>query len=506
MPSATSKRHRLGFYIDLLEREGVVSSANVGRADPVIEFATDDSREVGPGTLFVCKGRAFKRAYLLSAIEAGAVAYISETDYEVDIPCVLVSDIRLTLAIVADAFYDHPSGKVKVCAFTGTKGKTTCSYYLRGILANEAHLVGCHRPAFNTGVEYDDGIEAGPSKLTTPESFVLQRRIANAARAGAPWLVMEASSQALKYWRTGKVDFEVGIFTNIGEDHISPIEHPTLEDYFSSKLKIFAQSRFAVVNLDMDHVDRVLETASSCERTVTFSLEDPQADVYAKAVHNSDRGVVATVHTPRFERDIVIPTPVRFNVSNALAAIAAAEALGISEEGIVHGLEDVFVPGRMELYPTASGRILGVVDFAHNGMSLETLLRDLRGNYPDRELAVVFGATGGKGVDRRQTMGVAAGKYADRVVVTEDDPGPEDPRDICAEITRNIEAQGMHNYKIVVDRPEAIRTAVVDTERPAVVIVTGKGDETRMLRKNGPEPCERDGAVLKRVLDEYDRR
>ena len=506
MPSNSSERHDLFHYVDLLRQEGVLAGAPTNGACPVIEFATDDSREVVPGTLFVCKGRAFKRAYLVSAIEAGAVAYISETDYAVGIPCVLVNDIRLTLAVVADAFYGHPSGKVKVCAFTGTKGKTTCSYYLRGILANEARLTGCHRPAFNTGVEFDDGIDAGPSKLTTPESFVLQRRIANAARAGAPWLVMEASSQALKYWRTGKVDFEVGVFTNIGEDHISPIEHPTLEDYFASKLKIFAQSRFAVVNLDMDHVERVLATASSCERTMTFSLEDPTADVFAKAVRNSERGVVATVRTPRFERDIVIPTPVKFNVSNALAAIAAAEVLGVSEEGIVHGLEDVFVPGRMELYPTASGKVLGVVDFAHNGMSLETLLRDLRGNYPDRELTVVFGATGGKGVDRRQTMGIAAGKYADRVVITEDDPGPEDPRDICAEIASNVEAQGMRNYKIVVDRVEAIRTAVMDTERPAVVIVTGKGDETRMLRKNGPEPCERDGEMLKRALEEFDRR
>lgn len=150
---------------------------------------------------------------------------------------------------------------------------------------------------------------------------------------------MEASSQGLKYERTGKIDFEVGAFTNIGEDHISPIEHPTLEDYFASKLKIFLQSRFAVVNLDMDKVDRVLEAASRCERTVTFSLTDERADVLALAIRNGDCGVVATVRTPRFTRDIVIPTPVKFNVSNALAAIACAEALGISEEGIVHGFE-----------------------------------------------------------------------------------------------------------------------------------------------------------------------
>lgn len=506
MPSTSLTCYRFGHYIELLKAEGLVADTCCEQDDPVIDFATDDSRQVVAGTLFVCKGKAFKREYLLAAIDAGAVAYISEIDYEVDLPHAVVSDIRRTLAVVADAYFDHPSGKVKVCAFTGTKGKTTCSYYLRGLLAKEAELIGCHRPAFNTGVEFDDGIESGASKLTTPESFVLQSRIAHAAEAGAPWLVMEASSQALKYERTGKVDFEVGAFTNIGEDHISPIEHPTLEDYFASKLKIFSQSRYAVVNLDMDHVDRVLECAARCERTVTFSLDNNDADVYVRALRHSDRGVVASVTTPRFERDVVIPTPVKFNVSNALAAIACAEALGVSEEAIVHGFEGVFVPGRMELYPTESGKILGVVDFAHNGMSLETLLRDLRENYPERELAVVFGATGGKGVDRRQTMGVAAGKYADRIVITEDDPGPEDPQVICDEIARNVAAQGNDNWKIVTDRAEAIATAVRETARPAVVIVTGKGNETRMLRKNGPEPCEMDGVMLKRELDAFEAR
>ena len=306
MSSPTQEKLTLMRYIELLEEDDLVVSKPSASCDRRIEFATDDSRQVRPGTLFVCKGRAFKREYLLSAIADGAVAYVSEVDYDVDLPAVIVSDIRRTLAVVADAFYGHPSGKVKVCAFTGTKGKSTCSFYLRGILANEAKLTGCHRPALNTGIEFDDGIEAGPSKLTTPEAFLLQSRIAHAAEAGAPWLVMEASSQGLKYERTGKIAFEVGAFTNIGEDHISPIEHPTLEDYFASKLKIFSQSRFAVVNLDMDKVDRVLEAASRCERTVTFSLTDERADVLALAIRNGDCGVVATVRTPRFTRDIVI--------------------------------------------------------------------------------------------------------------------------------------------------------------------------------------------------------
>ena len=497
----------LAASIELLDRRHILlrhDEVPTASADLTIRYVTDDSRAARPGTLFVCKGRAFKRSYLLSAIEAGAVAYVSEQDYDVDIPCLLVSDIRVALGVLADAAYDHPSGKLSVCAITGTKGKTTCVYYLKSLLDTRERMHGGQRCGLFSSVAFDDGVDAGTSKLTTPESFQLERQLAHAVQAGLPYVAMEASSQALKYDRTLCVDFAVGAFTNIGEDHISPIEHPTFEDYFSSKLKIFSQSRIAVVNLDMDHLDRVLAAASACERTITFALTNPQADVYTTRLVHGERGIVATVRTPRFTRDVLIATPARFNVSNALCAIAVAEGLGIEEEAIAHGFEDVRVPGRMELYPSADGKIIGVVDFAHNGMSLETMLKDLRESYPDRELAVVFGATGGKGVDRRDTMGTAAGAHADRIVITEDDPGPEDPADICATIAQRVREQGNENYQIVLDRAEAIRTCVRETTRPAVVIVTGKGTETRMLRAHGPEPCEADGAILKRALEEFD--
>ena len=468
-----------------------------------VRFATDDSRAAMPGTLFCCKGRTFKRDYLLGAIEAGAIAYVSETDYHVNAPLLLVSNIRRALAVLADAAYGHPSGKLKVCAFTGTKGKTTSAYYLKGLLDAHAKRTGGKPAGLFSSIEYFDGASEGASKLTTPESFQLERQLADAVESGLGYVAMEASSQALKYDRTYGVDFAVGTFTNIGEDHISPIEHPTFEDYFASKLKIFSQSRVAVVNLDMDHLARVLDAAKACERVIAYSLEDPAADVFAQKLAHTERGIVATVRTPHFTRDILIATPVRFNVSNALAAIACAEALEIDEESIVCGFERVRVPGRMELYPTPSGRIIGVVDYAHNGMSLETMLSDLRENYPDREIAVVFGATGGKGRDRRVTMGEAAGKLADRIVITEDDPGPEDPADIARTIAENVEAQGNHAWQIELDREQAIRTCVRETRGRAVVVVTGKGHETRMLRKDGPVPCEADGVLLQRALKEY---
>ena len=264
----------------------------------------------------------------------------------------------------------------------------------------------------------------------------------------------------------------------------------------------------AVVNLDMDVAERALAAAHASrtvERVLTYSLEDAAADVFVPSYARTERGIRATVRTPRIARELMIPSPAVFNLSNALGATACAEALGISADAIETGLSRAYAPGRMELYPSESGRIMGVVDYAHNGMSLETLLRDLRASYPDREFAVVFGATGGKGVDRRETMGEAAGKLADRIVITEDDPGPEDPALICDAIARAVSAQGNENWRIVLDRSEAIRIAVNETHGPAVVIVTGKGNDPFMLRHGVREPYEPDGDQLRRALADWER-
>ena len=194
------------------------------------------------------------------------------------------------------------------------------------------------RTGLFTSVEFDDGVDSGPSKLTTPESFQLQQQIANAAASGMEHVAMEASSQALKYDRTYGVEFAVGAFTNIGEDHISPIEHPTLEDYFASKLKVFAQSRVGVVNLDMDRVDEVLAAARewrAAERVHhLFARRCVGGRLRERPAKRDDAGIVAHVRTPRFEGDVTIATPVRFNVSNALGAIACAEGLGLEPEAI----------------------------------------------------------------------------------------------------------------------------------------------------------------------------
>lgn len=493
----------LSRYADALKQAGVLSSfiGAQGAADLAVDFITADSRQVVPATLFVCKGRAFKRAYLEDSLAAGAVAYVSEQAYEgADAPCLLVSDVRRAMGVLADMLYDHPSGRIQVCSFTGTKGKTTCAFYLKSVLDARARACCAPTTPLFSSVVLDDGVTSAPSKLTTPEAFELEAHIANAASTGAREMVMEASSQALKYDRTWGVDFAVAGFTNIGEDHISPIEHPDFEDYFSSKLKIFAQSRCAVVNLDIDHADRVLEAAHAAPRVITCSERDERADVFLESAVQAAGAVAMRVRTPAGILEFRLPSPSHFNALNALLVVGMALGLGVEPEYVRQGLEHVSVPGRMQVLDSPVEGVVPVVDFAHNGMSLEAVLRDLRANYPDHELCVVFGATGGKGIDRRDTMGVAAGRLADRIVITEDDPGPEPVEDICATIARRVQEQGNSCWKIVLDREEAVRCALREARRPAVVLLAGKGSETAMLRAQGPEPWETDAVVFGRAL------
>ena len=417
----------LGDYYQLLLRHGLLADAAPLTADLThpVSLVSCDSKLVIPNTLFVCKGVKFKEEYLRSAMEQGAFAYVSEREYPaVPLPCIRVTDIRKAMGLLADRAYGHPSGALRITGITGTKGKTTTAYYIKSIV--DAWLAGQgHREsALLSTIVTDDGVERRPAKLTTPEPLDLQRHLWNAVSAGADYLTMEVSSQALKYGRVIGVELACAVFLNIGEDHISPVEHPDLEDYLNSKLLIFQQARSACVCLDCDHVERVRAAAAACPRVVTFSQKFPSADVYGSQVRKEGEKIAFHVRTPRYERELAISTPGLFNVENALAAVAVAEAYGIPADVVAAGLERAFVPGRMEHYVSADGQISVIVDYSHNGMSLQNALRSVRAEYPGRELTVLFGCTGGKGIDRREGMGNAAGEWADRIILTEDDPRP----------------------------------------------------------------------------------
>lgn len=497
----------LGEYWQLLLKNNLLRDKTPLGLDLTREvpLVSCDSQNVLPGTLFICKGAAFRPEYLKDAARQGAVAYVSETAYfEVpELPYIRVSDIRRAMALLADAAWGHPSGRIPITGITGTKGKTTTAYYLKSILDEWRYTTGKPETAILSTIVTDDGVERRPAKLTTPEPLDLQRHLFHAVDAKTGFVTMEVSSQALKYHRVTGLELTTAVFLNIGEDHISPKEHPDFEDYFASKLMIFNQARFAVVNLDCDYVERVLDAAAVCERVYTYSCKDSSADIYADNIGRMGTKTCFTLHTPRGQMHCSIPMAGLFNVENALAAAAVAELYRVPELAMHDGLEKASVPGRMETYYSMDGVLTVIVDYAHNGMALEALLSSVRKEYPGQELTVLFGCTGGKGLDRRAGMGTAAGKWADRIILTEDDPANETVEDICADIGRYITAQD-RLYTVIPDREQAISTAILEASRPAVVVLAGKGAEQEQKRRFGPEPCAPDGMLAKKVLLSYE--
>ncbi|MFM1533772.1 Mur ligase family protein, partial [Helcococcus ovis] len=246
---------KLNDIIEILKKFSLFIDSNIEDID--IEEITYDSRNVKNNTLFFCKGLNFKEEYLLSSKETGAVCYVSEKKYDVDMPYILVNDIRIAMMEISRFFYDYPDRKIKTIGVTGTKGKSTTVMYIKNIL-DEYLRKNSKKPAgLISSIDVYDGISTIGASLTTPEAIDLYRYIKNAVDSGLEYMIIETSSQALKYYRANNLDYDVTVFLNIGEDHVSPLEHDSFEDYFSSKLKIFTNSKFAIYNKEMDYVDKV---------------------------------------------------------------------------------------------------------------------------------------------------------------------------------------------------------------------------------------------------------
>lgn len=498
--------HTLGEHIQLLQKHDLLAdpAAVIPEPERTVALVSCDSQNVVPGTLFICKGAHFKERYLQDAISKGAMAYLAAKPYEnVAAPCIRVNDVRHAMAVLADYYYNHPSQKLNVVGITGTKGKSSTSYYLKYIFDEFMAATGGQESGVLGSIDTYDGVERFESHLTTPEPLDLERHFANAVSAGLDYLTMEVSSQALKYDRVYGVEFAAACFLNIGYDHISPIEHPDFEDYFQSKLRIFEQAAVGCVNLDTERADEVLAAAQACRRVITFSQKDAAATVFADQIRKNGNDILFRVKTPRYLRKFRLTMPGLFNVENALAAIAVCEALGIPEQYIYVGLQKARVPGRMEVYSNADDKVIAIVDYAHNRLSFEKLFESTRAEYPGRRIVTVFGCPGKKALDRRRDLGEISGKYSDLVFLTEEDSGEEDTEEICRQIAVHVEAQGCQ-YSIQPDRGEAIRQAILSCEEPTVILITGKGAETRQKRGIEYIDCPSDVAYTQDYLHEYD--
>ena len=494
------KVHVLSEYISALCKRGLLVWANGSCAlDKDVSNVTFDDREVTPGTLFICKGARFKEEYLRRALEKGAFAYVSEREYGCSDKCIKVNDIRKAMAYIASLYTDFSANRLRIAAITGTKGKSTTAFFVKNALDAAS---GGKCGMVSTILNYDGGT-AAEAELSTPESVTLYKYFAKALENGMEFFVTETSSQALKYDRVLGITPEVGCFTNIGRDHISPAEHADFEDYFTSKLKIFDMCRYGVINSGMEFFDRAYAYARErCERVYTFGKNESD-DVYCKDIKVC-RGVTKfTVRAPYFEREFTTLLRGGFNVENALAAIACCAAMGIDAGAIAEGIAATTVPGRMEIFESEDGKIKAVVDYAHNGMSLCALLDAVKREFPGEPVVTVFGCPGGKAPARRREMGEISAKLSALTVITEDDEGEEPLEDICAEIARSVKENG-GEYVVITDREQAVKYAVCGIDGAKTVVLAGKGRETHQRRKGGSVKVPTDADYAKKYIAEYD--
>ena len=496
--------HTLKEYVAFLREQGLLKDERLrpGDGERTVALFSCDSREELKDALFLCKGAHFKEEYLHKAVAAGAFAYVAERDMGADASMLLVTDIRRAMTVLADFHYDRPWRELALIGITGTKGKSSTTYYMKSILDAWMEDVGGPESGVISSIDTYDGVERFESHLTTPEPMDLQRHFRRAADAGLRQLTMEVSSQALKYGRVDGIRFTVGCFLNIGRDHISAIEHPDEEDYFQSKLLLFPLCGTACVNLDSARADEVLAAAQSAGRVLTFSERDPAADVYADQVEKEGNGIRFRVRTPGYTRVLRLTMPGLFNVENALAAVTVCHALGVPETAVARGLERARVPGRREVYTSEDGKLTVIVDYAHNRLSFERLFRSVAEEYPGAPVSIVFGCPGCKAQERRRDLPEVSSQYACRTYLTEEDCGEEPVEQICQEMAEYMSAP----YFIIPDRGEAIFTAVrAMWEEPGVLLITGKGAETRQKRGLLYIPCPSDVEYTLAALAEYDQ-
>ena len=432
-----------------------------------------DSRKIEAGSVFVCISGAVSdgHKYVGQAIEKGAAAVIVEKDVEAapGITILRVEDTRLALAETSAAYFGYPAEELTTIGITGTKGKTTATYMVRSILEHS----GCKTGLIGT-IEMIIGDEVIPAANTTPESYVVQETFRKMVDCGCKCVVMEVSSQGLMLHRVGGFVFDYGIFTNLEPDHIGPNEHKDMDDYIHCKSLLFQQCRHGIVNMDDSHVAKVLEGHTCDVETYGFSAD---ADFCAKDVHLFQReGVLGVAYhmSGKLDMDVKIEIPGKFSVYNSMTAIAICHHFGVDTETILSSLSKIHVKGRVEILPV-SPKFTLMIDYAHNAMSLESLLTTLKEYHP-RRLVCLFGCGGNRSRDRRFQMGEVSSRLADLTIVTSDNPRHEEPEAIIEDIITGVKkADGQ--YISIIDRAQAIRYAIEHAQEGDVIVLAGKGHE-----------------------------
>ena len=476
--------------------QGLEYTCLQGNTDMQVSDLVYDSRNVVPGCVFVCLRGANVdgHRFVDDAVKKGAAAIVADREMNGNgAAVILVSDTRVALAEMSAVFFRHPASELITIGLTGTKGKTTVSCMIKSIL---------EKAGYQTGLIGTLGVVIGEEQIktenTTPESYEVQKYLRKMVDAGCKCVVMEASSLGLKWHRVDGFQFDYGVVTNFSPDHIGKNEHETIEEYLDCKRKLFRQCKVGIFNLD-DPACSDMQKGCTCSSKTFGFLEG--ADFVASNQSLTQRPGYLGVRfdlSGELNLSVDVAIPGGFSVYNALAAIAVCAQLEISEEAILSGLREVKVKGRVEPVPVPGNYTL-LIDYAHNAVSMENILKTLREYKPGR-LVTMFGAGGNRARGRRYEMGEISGKLSDLSVITADNSRDEDVMDIIADIK-----VGMHKtdgkYVVIPDRKEAIRYCIEHAEDGDIIVLAGKGHEDYQEIKGVKRHFD-EREIIKEILEE----
>ena len=442
------------------------------QADMELEISgiSCDSRKTKPGDLFVAvKGfESDGHRFVAKAVEKGAVCVLCEDVPEADIPCIRMANTRVGLAAVSANFLGRPAEKLKIVGVTGTSGKTTTTTLIRELIEK---LTGEMCGLIGTNVNIVGGVETEASR-TTPESIEVQQLLYDMVEAGCKYAVMEVSSHALCLSRVYGIPFEAAVYTNLSLDHLD--FHGTMEEYAKAKALLFRQARHGSVNLDDEYASVMLE-AAECPM-MTYSARDNEADLVAKDIRFSAGGVRFIAVSDEGLDTVKMRIPGRFSVYNALSALSALKMLGLPVADAAKALAECpGVKGRAEVVPTGTDYTV-LIDYAHKPDALENILSTIR-ECAEGRVVTLFGCGGDRDRTKRPVMGEIAARYSDFVVVTSDNPRTEDPMAIIGEILPGLKGSKTP-YKVIENRPQAIRWAMENAKPGDTIVLAGKGQET----------------------------
>ena len=489
-----------------------------GSLDTEVSDITNDSRKSGEGMLyFAIPGATVDGAkFIPDVIRKGASVIITEktegkltpilqddmtvngTFEEIESETVTILSVpsaRYAMGVISSRFYGEPSKKLTVIGITGTKGKTTTSYMVRDML----ELAGVKTGLIGT-IEVLTGSRSIPAANTTPESIYIHNVMKEMVDNKLEAVVMEVSSQGLMLDRIAGVDFDYGIFTNLSPDHIGPNEHDSFEQYRDCKKKLFSLAKKGIYNIDDPEAAYMME--GSTAYPITFGKND-EADYQAVGhrlfIEDGIMGIEYELEGT-LEGTIRVALPGEFSIHNSLAALVVADCLGVSFDEIKRILAEIRVRGRVEMIPI-SDKFTLMIDYAHNGMSLESLLNAIR-EYNPKRIVTLFGCGGNRAKSRRYEMGEVSGRLSDFTIITSDNPRKEEPQAILDDIKVGI-AKTDGEYIDIIDRKEAIRYAIMNAREGDVIILAGKGHEDYQ-EINGQKYHMDERELIKEVLEEED--